>query len=64
MKKDLKYIEKMDSIENESIYVKMCFTAMRTLAANPNLVKNIEDKNSPILERSKTIIILMIMVFS
>lgn len=52
MEKELKYIEKIESMENESIYVKMCFTAMRTLAANPNLVKNIEDKNSPILEKN------------
>lgn len=52
MKKELKYIEKMDSIENESIYVKMCFTAMRTLAANPQIIRDTDDKNSSIIERN------------
>ena len=52
MEKDLKYIEKIDTFENESEYVKKCFTAMRMLAANPNLVANTVDKNYPILERN------------
>lgn len=52
MEKDLKYIEKIDTFENETEYVKKCFTAMRMLAANPNLVANTVDKNSPILERN------------
>lgn len=52
MKKGLKYIEKIDSIENESEFVKKCFTAMRMLAANRNLVANNVDENSPILERN------------
>ena len=52
MEKELKYIEKIGSIENESIYVKSCFTAMRILAANPRVVKNVEDENSSILERN------------
>jgi hypothetical protein len=52
MEKELKYIEKVDSIENESEYVKKCFTAMSMLAANPNIVRNTEDNNSPTLERN------------
>ena len=52
MEKELKYIEKIDSIENESEYVKRCFTAMRMLAANPNIVRNTEANNSFMLERN------------
>lgn len=52
MAKNLKYIEKIDTFENESEYVKKCFTAMRMLAANSNLVVNTLDENSPILERN------------
>ena len=52
MEKNLKYIERIDTYENESEYVKRCFTAMRMLAANPNIVRNTEDDNSPTLERN------------
>ena len=52
MEKNLKYIEKVDSIENESEYVKKCFTAMRMIAANPNKVRNTEDDDSTTLERN------------
>ena len=52
MEKELKYIEKIDSIENESEYVKRCFTAMRMLVANPNIVRNTEANNSSMLERN------------
>ena len=52
MGKNLKYLEKIDSIANESEYVKKCFTAMRMLAANPNLVRNTDDNNFPTLERN------------
>ena len=52
MGKNLKYIEKIDTFENESEYVKKCFSAMRILAANPQIVRNIEDDNSPTLERN------------
>lgn len=52
MEKELKHIERIDSIENESEYVRRCFTAMRMLAANPNIVRNTEDDNSPTLERN------------
>lgn len=52
MEKNLKYIERIDTYENESEYVKKCFTAMRMLAANPNIVRNTEDDNSPTLERN------------
>ena len=52
MEKRLKHIEKIDSIENESIYIKKCFSAMRTLAANPHFVKNVSDKNNSVLERN------------
>lgn len=52
MEKNFKYIEKIDTFENESEYVKKCFTAMRMLAASPNIVRNTEDDNSPTLERN------------
>lgn len=52
MEKEFKYIEKIDSIENESIYIKKCFTAMHTLAVKPHLIKNIADENGSILERN------------
>ena len=52
MEKNLKYIEIVDSIENESEYVKKCFTAMRMIAANPYLIKNTENNDSPVLERN------------
>ena len=52
MEKELKYIEKIESMENESIYVKMCFTAMRMLAANPQIIRDTDDKNSSIIERN------------
>ena len=52
MENNLKYIEKIETFENESEYVKKCFTAMRMLAANPNLVANTVDEDTPILERN------------
>lgn len=52
MQKEFKYIEKIDSIEKESIYIKKCFSAMRMLAANPQIVKDTDDKNSSIIERN------------
>ncbi len=52
MEKDLKYLEKIDTFENESIYIQRCFTAMRMLAANSNIVRNTEDGKFPILERN------------
>ena len=52
MKKEFKYIEKIDAIENESIYIKKCFTAMRTLAANPQIIRDTDDKDSSIIERN------------
>lgn len=52
MKEELKYIEIIDTFENESIYVKKCFTAMRTLAVNPQMVQNVDDSDKTILERN------------
>ena len=52
MKKEFKYIEKIEAIENESIYIKKCFTAMRTLAANPQIIRDTDDKDSSIIERN------------
>ena len=48
----MKYIEKIDSYENESTYVKSCFSAMRTIAANPDFVADSFEKKSYILERN------------
>lgn len=52
MEKTFNNIEKIDTFENESVYVQKCFTAMRMIAANPNIVRNIEYINSPVLERN------------
>lgn len=50
--KELKYIEKIDTYENESDYVKMCFSAMKMLAGNSNIVKNCDSENSSVVERN------------
>ena len=52
MEKNLKYIEKIDTFENESIYIKKCFTAVRSIAANPQLIMDINSSNKTILERN------------
>lgn len=52
MEMNHKYIEKIDSFENETIYIKSCFAAMRTLAAKPNVVANTADEKSSVLERN------------
>ena len=52
MEKNYNYIERIDTFENESEYVKDCFSAMRMIAANPDSVKDIGNNSSSILERN------------
>ncbi|MBP3843486.1 MAG: hypothetical protein J6E29_07625 [Prevotella sp.] len=57
----MKYIEKIDSYENESTYVKSCFSAMRTIAANPDFVADSFEKKSYILERNYILTMVYLM---
>lgn len=51
MKKNLKHIKKIDSIQDEPLEVKKCFSTMKMLAVHPNIVA-IENDNTPISERN------------